>query len=76
MMTRLTQRCRTFLRYRRGYATLVNIEYRIPIIGPLQFAPFFDIGSAFKFAVCRTSSSVRVLTEPASGHGILNPRGR
>jgi len=26
---------------------LVNIEYRIPIIGPLQFAPFFDIGSAF-----------------------------
>lgn len=26
---------------------LVNLEYRIPIFGPLQFAPFFDIGSAF-----------------------------
>jgi outer membrane protein insertion porin family len=26
---------------------LVNVEYRIPIIGPVQFAPFFDIGSAF-----------------------------
>jgi outer membrane protein insertion porin family len=26
---------------------LLNVEYRIPIIGPLQFAPFFDIGSAF-----------------------------
>jgi outer membrane protein insertion porin family len=26
---------------------LFNLEYRIPIIGPLQFAPFFDIGSAF-----------------------------
>jgi outer membrane protein insertion porin family len=26
---------------------LVNVEYRIPILGPLQFAPFFDIGSAF-----------------------------
>jgi outer membrane protein insertion porin family len=26
---------------------LFNVEYRIPIIGPVQFAPFFDIGSAF-----------------------------
>ncbi|HEX8088232.1 MAG TPA: outer membrane protein assembly factor BamA, partial [Blastocatellia bacterium] len=26
---------------------LFNVEYRIPIIGPLQFAPFFDIGSVF-----------------------------
>ena len=26
---------------------LFNLEYRIPIIGPLQFAPFFDIGSVF-----------------------------
>jgi outer membrane protein insertion porin family len=26
---------------------LFNVEYRIPIIGPLQFAPYFDIGSAF-----------------------------
>lgn len=26
---------------------LFNLEYRIPIFGPLQFAPFFDIGSAF-----------------------------
>src|SRR5207248_2175326 len=26
---------------------LFNFEYRIPIIGPLQFVPFFDIGSAF-----------------------------
>src|SRR6185369_11475618 len=26
---------------------LLNFEYRIPIIGPLQFVPFLDIGSAF-----------------------------
>lgn len=26
---------------------LLNFEYRIPVIGPLQFVPFFDIGSAF-----------------------------
>jgi outer membrane protein insertion porin family len=26
---------------------LVNLEYRIPIIGPLTFAPFIDIGSVF-----------------------------
>ena len=26
---------------------LFNVEYRIPIFGPVSFAPFFDIGSAF-----------------------------
>lgn len=26
---------------------LVNLEYRIPILGPIAFAPFFDIGSVF-----------------------------
>lgn len=26
---------------------LFNVEYRIPIIGPVSFAPFFDIGSVF-----------------------------
>ena len=26
---------------------LLNFEYRIPIIGPLQFVPFVDVGSAF-----------------------------
>jgi outer membrane protein insertion porin family len=26
---------------------LLNVEYRIPIFGPVAFAPFFDIGSAF-----------------------------
>jgi outer membrane protein insertion porin family len=57
---------------------LVNLEYRIPIIGPLQFAPFFDIGSAFnlrsisdqfersEFLPDRILSSLPV---------VLNPRG-
>jgi outer membrane protein insertion porin family len=26
---------------------LLNVEYRIPIVGPVSFAPFFDIGSPF-----------------------------
>jgi outer membrane protein insertion porin family len=26
---------------------LLNLEYRIPVIGPLQFVPFLDIGSVF-----------------------------
>ena len=52
---------------------LFNVEYRIPIIGPLQFAPFFDIGSAFNLRSSTINSSFRVHTEPDSGPGNPEP---
>ncbi|MEK6411033.1 MAG: outer membrane protein assembly factor BamA [Acidobacteriota bacterium] len=55
---------------------LINVEYRIPIIGPLQFAPFFDIGSAFNL---RNLSDQFERSEflPAQTLALetLNPRG-
>jgi outer membrane protein insertion porin family len=57
---------------------LFNLEYRIPIIGPLQFAPFFDIGSAFNL---RSLSDQFERSEFIPGQilntesVILNPRG-
>jgi outer membrane protein insertion porin family len=60
---------------------LFNLEYRIPIVGPLQFVPFFDIGSAFnlrklsdqfirgEFIPCPSSAC------HALDFVVLNPRG-
>jgi outer membrane protein insertion porin family len=39
---------------------LFNFEYRIPIFGPLAFAPFFDIGSAFNL---RSSPNQFIISE-------------
>lgn len=57
-----------------------NIEYRIPIIGPLQFAPFFDIGSAFNIRGLedqfeRSEFLPGQILNNAFQPVILNPRG-
>ncbi|HLG18006.1 MAG TPA: outer membrane protein assembly factor BamA [Blastocatellia bacterium] len=56
---------------------LFNVEYRIPVVGPLSFAPFLDIGSVFNL---RDISDQTIETEfiPNSFLGtlILNPRGQ
>ncbi|HSE36093.1 MAG TPA: BamA/TamA family outer membrane protein, partial [Blastocatellia bacterium] len=53
-----------------------NVEYRIPIIGPLQFAPFFDIGSAFNLIGLDDQSEVsEFIPNQILGQEILNPRG-
>lgn len=55
---------------------LVNIEYRIPIVGPLQFAPFFDIGSAFNIRNLEDQfERSEFLPNQLLGQEILNPRG-
>jgi outer membrane protein insertion porin family len=56
---------------------LVNLEYRIPIFGPLQFAPFFDIGSAFNLRGLpdQFQRSEFLPNQALSGAVILNPRG-
>jgi len=55
---------------------LVNLEYRIPIIGPLQFAPFFDIGSAFNIrSLSDQFERSEFLPNQILGQEILNPRG-
>lgn len=55
---------------------LVNVEYRIPIIGPLQFAPFFDIGSAFNLrGLTNQLERSEFLPNQTLGVVILNPRG-
>ena len=57
---------------------LLNFEYRIPIVGPLAFAPFFDIGSVFNL---RKSSNQFIISEfvPTQLNNsipiILNQRG-
>lgn len=63
---------------------LLNIEYRIPIVGPVSFAPFFDIGSAFNL---RKLDDQFIVTEFELGNlncpagvvfclpPVLNPRG-
>lgn len=57
---------------------LLNVEYRIPIIGPVAFAPFFDIGAAFNL---RSLNDQFINSEfvPATLNGglpiILNNRG-
>lgn len=55
---------------------LFNLEYRIPIIGPLQFAPFFDIGSVFNLRSLddQFQRSEFIANQPL-GSVTLNPRG-
>jgi outer membrane protein insertion porin family len=59
---------------------LFNAEYRIPIFGPLTFAPFFDIGSAFNLRGLTdqeilTGFEPTLLTAFPNLPPILNPRG-
>ncbi|HJQ24587.1 MAG TPA: outer membrane protein assembly factor BamA [Blastocatellia bacterium] len=56
---------------------LLNFEYRIPIVGPLQFVPFVDIGSAFNL-VTLTDQAERseFIPNVTVGSIILNPRGQ
>ncbi|MEK6299497.1 MAG: outer membrane protein assembly factor BamA [Acidobacteriota bacterium] len=55
---------------------LFNVEYRIPIIGPVSFAPFFDIGSVFNLRSLddQFERSEFVPNQPL-GLVTLNPRG-
>jgi outer membrane protein insertion porin family len=54
-----------------------NLEYRIPIIGPLQFAPFFDVGSAFNLIGLDDQAEVsEFIPNQILGQEILNPRGQ
>jgi outer membrane protein insertion porin family len=59
---------------------LFNLEYRIPIIGPLQFAPFFDIGSVFNLQKLedqfQRSEFVSNFPNAPLGQVTLNPRGQ
>ena len=55
---------------------LFNIEYRIPIIGPVSFAPFFDIGSVFNLRSLADQLEIsEFLPNQPLGAPILNPRG-
>ena len=55
---------------------LFNIEYRIPIIGPVSFAPFFDIGSVFNlYSLADQLETSEFLPNQPLGAPILNPRG-
>jgi outer membrane protein insertion porin family len=61
---------------------LMNFEYRIPVIGPLTFAPFFDIGSVFNLRSLEdqfiTSEFVDTSLNGVFNAGfpiVLNPRG-
>jgi outer membrane protein insertion porin family len=59
---------------------LFNLEYRIPIIGPLQFAPFFDIGSVFNLRKLddqfQRSEFVPTFPNAPLAQVTLNPRGQ
>jgi outer membrane protein insertion porin family len=55
---------------------LFNLEYRIPIIGPLAFAPYFDIGSAFNLrGLPDQSERSEFIPNQTLGQVLLNPRG-
>lgn len=55
---------------------LFNLEYRIPIFGPLQFAPYFDIGSAFNLrSLPDQFERSEFLPNQTIDQVILNPRG-
>jgi outer membrane protein insertion porin family len=55
---------------------LFNLEYRIPIIGPLQFAPYFDIGSAFNLrSLPDQFERSEFLPNQGLAQVLLNPRG-
>jgi outer membrane protein insertion porin family len=55
---------------------LLNAEYRIPIIGPVQFVPFFDIGSVFNVRSLEVQAEQsEFIPNQTLGFVILNPRG-
>jgi outer membrane protein insertion porin family len=55
---------------------LFNVEYRIPIIGPVSVAPFFDIGSVFNLRELDDQfERSEFLPNQFLGVRILNPRG-
>jgi len=56
---------------------LFNIEYRIPILGPVAVVPFFDVGSAFNLAHLNDQfvTSNFVLNPNPIATVTLNPRG-
>jgi outer membrane protein insertion porin family len=57
---------------------LLNLEYRIPIFGPISFAPFFDIGSAFNLRKIDDQLLVSEFVPSTLNNGVpvtLNPRG-
>jgi outer membrane protein insertion porin family len=55
---------------------LFNLEYRIPIIGPLAFAPYFDIGSAFNLrGLADQFERSEFLPNQSLSVVTLNPRG-
>ncbi|HWO02458.1 MAG TPA: outer membrane protein assembly factor BamA [Blastocatellia bacterium] len=55
---------------------LFNVEYRIPIIGPVSFAPFFDIGSVFNvFGLQNQFERSEFIPNQLLGTVVLNPIG-
>jgi outer membrane protein insertion porin family len=55
---------------------LFNLEYRIPIIGPLTFAPFFDIGVPFNLiGLDDQFERSEFIPNQVLGSVVLNPRG-
>lgn len=58
--------------------TLVNLEYRIPIIGPLMAAAFADVGAVYNLR--RNQDQIvttNFLNQPLTPNGVtLNPSGR
>jgi outer membrane protein insertion porin family len=56
---------------------LFNFEYRIPVVGPLQFVPFFDIGSVFNLRNYNDQLIISdTLPDTPLSSLILNPRGQ
>ncbi|MBL8149306.1 MAG: outer membrane protein assembly factor BamA [Blastocatellia bacterium] len=56
---------------------LYNVEYRVPLVGPLSMALFLDAGAAFNLASLGDETLVGVpLPQTLSAGIILNPRGR
>jgi outer membrane protein insertion porin family len=60
---------------------LFNLEYRIPLFGPVSFAPFFDIGSAFNLRKLEDQFITPGFDGPTSLLGLfqtitINPRGQ
>jgi outer membrane protein insertion porin family len=55
---------------------LFNLEYRIPIIGPVAFVPFFDIGSTFNIrGLSDQFERSEFVPDQFLGSVTLNPRG-
>ncbi len=56
---------------------LFNVEYRIPIIGPVQFVPFFDIGSVFNVRQLEVQGEQsEFIPNQTLGFVTLNQRGQ